>query len=51
MPYVNISEQADAQRQAQVLHEQLMQEAGTATGVGQDFDMLPGQQPQQPGPQ
>lgn len=38
-PYVNISEQADAQRQVQVLQEQLHQEAGTATGIGEDHDM------------
>lgn len=38
-PYVNISEQADAQRQAQALQEQLHQEMGTATGLGEDADM------------
>ena len=47
-PYVNISEQADAQRQAQMLQEQLHQEMGTATGVGDDHDMPTQQQmPQQ----
>jgi hypothetical protein len=40
-PFVNIAEQADAQRQVQVLQEQLHQEAGTATGVGEDFDVTP----------
>ena len=45
-PYVNISEQADAQRQAQMLQEQLHQEMGTATGVGDDHDMPPPSAPQ-----
>jgi len=43
-PYVNISEQADAQRQAQALQEQLHQEMGTATGLGDDHDMSMQQQ-------
>lgn len=38
-PYVALAEQADAQRQAQALQEQLHQEIGTATGRGNDFDM------------
>jgi len=40
-PYINLAEQADAQRQVQVLQEQLHQEMGTATGVGDDFDVPP----------
>jgi hypothetical protein len=36
---VAIAEQADAQRTAQTLHEQLQMEQGTATGMGQDYDM------------
>jgi len=50
-PYINIAEQADAQRQVQVLQEQLHQEMGTATGVGEDHDIPPpGMPPQgQPG--
>lgn len=40
-PYINIAEQADAQRQVQALQEQLHQEAGTATGIGEDHDMPP----------
>ena len=39
LPYVNIAEQADGQRQVQALQEQLQQEMGTATGMGEDFDM------------
>jgi hypothetical protein len=50
-PFVNISEQADAQRQAQALHEQVTQEGATATGIGQDFDINPAAQiPQGPPP-
>lgn len=49
-PYINISEQADAQRHVQVLQEQLHQEMGTATGVGEDHDMEVAQRPAPPGP-
>ena len=38
-PYIGIAEQADAQRQAQALQEQLQMEAGTATGIGEDYDL------------
>jgi hypothetical protein len=49
-PYINLAEQADAQRQVQVLQEQLHQEMGTATGLGDDFDLpLPSGQPQPTG--
>jgi len=37
-PYIALAEQADAQRQIQAMQEQLAQEAGTATGQGEDFD-------------
>lgn len=49
VPYVALSEQADAQRQAQALHEQVAQEAATATGRGDDFDQtaVPQQMPPQ----
>lgn len=43
-PYINIAEQADAQRKVQILQEQLHQEMGTATGVGDDHDLHPQQQ-------
>lgn len=39
LPYVALSEQADAQSQVQALQEKLHGEAGTATGMGNDFDM------------
>ena len=38
-PYVALAEQADAQKQAQALEEQVMMEASTATGIGEDFDV------------
>lgn len=37
-PYVQLAEQADAQRFIQAMQEQLHQEAGTATGMGEDYD-------------
>lgn len=47
VPYINIAEQADAQRQVQALQEQLHQEMGTATGMGDDHDLpLPAPKPQ-----
>jgi hypothetical protein len=39
MPFVGLSEQAEAQKQIQALQEQIHQAAGTATGQGNDFDM------------
>lgn len=39
MPYIQIAEQADGQRQAQAMQEQLAQEQATATGMGADFDI------------
>ncbi len=41
-PYVQLAEQADAQRYIQAMQEQLHQEAGTATGMGEDYDVNPG---------
>lgn len=40
-PYVQLAEQADAQRYIQAMQEQLHQEAGTATGMGEDYDVNP----------
>ena len=49
-PYIALAEQADAQKQVATLQEQLMQEMGTATGQGGDFDMPPSVvAPPQPG--
>jgi len=41
-PYVALYEQADAQKQVQVLQQQVMAENTTATGIGEDFDVMPG---------
>jgi len=41
-PYVQLAEQADAQRFIQAMQEKLQQEAGTATGMGEDYDVSPG---------
>jgi len=38
IPYVALAEQADAQKQAQALEEQIHGSAMTATGMGGDFD-------------
>jgi hypothetical protein len=38
-PYVQLAEQADAQRFIQAMQEQLHQEMGTATGMGGDYDV------------
>jgi hypothetical protein len=40
-PYIQLAEQADAQRYIQAMQEQLHQEAGTATGMGEDYDVHP----------
>ena len=47
-PFVALSEQADAQKMTNTLQEQVMQHAGTATGLGMDHDMI--QPPIQPLP-
>lgn len=49
MPYIALAEQADAQRQVQQLQQQLHQEAGTATGMGNDYDLNGGVQAGMPG--
>lgn len=46
VPYIALAEQADAQKQTQVLEEQLHMASQTATGMGGDFD-VPSQPPQQ----
>lgn len=38
-PFVALSEQAEGQKLVQALQEQLHQQAGTATGMGEDFDL------------
>lgn len=50
-PYVQLAEQADAQRYIQAMQEQLHQEAGTATGMGEDYDVTPGTNQFSPPPQ
>ncbi len=49
IPFIALAEQADGQRQVQALQEQLQQEAGTATGMGEDHD-IDGGQPGNSGP-
>lgn len=48
LPYIALAEQADAQKQANVLQEQIATEASTATGIGTDYDLsrVPGFDPQ-----
>lgn len=41
IPYVAISEQAEAQKLGNAMQEQVMQEIGTATGMGEDYDLDP----------
>lgn len=41
LPYVALAEQAEGQAQVQVLQQQLMQQMGTATGMGEDYDINP----------
>lgn len=41
MPFVALSEQADAQRLQQALQEQTLQNTSTASGMGEDFDLSP----------
>lgn len=42
VPYIALAEQADAQKQIQTLQQQVMAENTTATGIGEDFDVMPG---------
>lgn len=37
-PFIQMAEQADAQRLAQAAQEQVLMETGTATGLGSDYD-------------
>lgn len=39
LPYIALAEQADAQRQANALEEQVMAETSTASGIGDDYDL------------
>lgn len=39
LPFVQLAEQAEGQKQAQVLQEQVANHATTATGMGTDYDM------------
>lgn len=39
MPYVALSEQADAQKMTNTLQENVMQHASTASGMGNDYDV------------
>jgi hypothetical protein len=39
LPFVALAEQAEGQKQAQALQQQLAASAGTATGMGNDYDM------------
>jgi hypothetical protein len=41
LPYVALSEQAEAQKQMQALEEQVAMETQTASGIGEDFDLDP----------
>jgi hypothetical protein len=46
MPFVALSEQAEAQQLSQALQEQTLQATQTASGMGEDFDLSPNTQPQ-----
>jgi len=41
LPFVALAEQAEGQAQIQVLQQQLMSQMGTATGMGEDYDVNP----------
>lgn len=45
LPFIALAEQADAQKMANALTEQVMQSAGTATGRGTDYDVDPNGNP------
>lgn len=47
LPYVALSEQADAQRMSQALQEHTLQATQTASGMGQDYDLKPALQQMQ----
>lgn len=48
MPFVALSEQAEAQMQSQALQEQMHKQIGTATGMGGDYDTDGGMGMQKP---
>jgi len=50
-PFVAIAEQAEGQQMAQAIQEQLHQQMGTATGMGEDYDMDAGKPGGSPKPQ
>lgn len=41
MPFIALTEQAEAQKQANVLQEDVASHATTATGIGEDYDLAP----------
>jgi hypothetical protein len=41
LPWVQLAEQAEGQAQINVLQQQLMQQMGTASGLGEDYDVNP----------
>lgn len=41
LPYIALSEQAEAQKMSNTLQENVASHARTATGMGHDFDMIP----------
>jgi len=43
VPFVALAEQAQGQNMMNALEEQVHQQAGTATGMGEDYDLPPGQ--------
>lgn len=51
LPFVAMSEQAEGQRMAQALQEQVLQSTQTASGMGDDYDLQPALQQMQQGPQ
>jgi hypothetical protein len=50
VPFIALAEQAEGQKQAQALQEQVHMAAGTATGIGEDFDVDPSMQQAAPMP-
>lgn len=51
MPFIALAEQAEGQAQIQLLQQQLMQQMGTATGMGEDYDLSAATQMQPPIPE
>ena len=41
LPFVAIAEQMEGQTQAQLLQQRMLQQMGTATGMGEDYDVNP----------